>query len=65
MRESLGSDGIGVMGLGSTPGGVSPGSPLDPVFSRYTRYAATTRVNIDDFGDWSRYTEPLQALHPR
>ena len=25
------------------------GSPPDPVFSRYTRYAATTRVNIDDF----------------
>ena len=24
------------------------GSPPDPVFSRYTRYAATTRVNIDD-----------------
>ena len=25
------------------------GSPPDPIFGRYTRYAATTRVNIDDF----------------
>jgi len=41
------------------------GSAPDPVFSRYTRYTATTRANIDDFGDRSRYTEPLQALHPR
>ena len=37
--------------------------PRNAVFSRYTRHAATTRANIDDFGDWSRYTEPLQALH--
>ena len=27
------------------------GSAPDPVFSRYTRYTATTRANIDDFGD--------------
>ena len=33
------------------------GSPPDPIFSRYTRYAATTRVNIDDF----LRSEPLHA----
>ena len=39
------------------------GSPTDPVFSRYTRYSATIRVNIEDCGDLSRYIEPLQPLH--
>ena len=36
--------------------------PPDSIFSRYTRYAATTRINIEDFWARSRYMEPLQAL---
>jgi hypothetical protein len=40
-------------------------SPRNAVFTRYTRYAATTCVNIDDFWDWSRYTGPLHPLHSR
>ena len=48
MREIVGNG--AVMEYRSDVGEYSwEGSPADPVFSRYTRYAATTRMNIDDF----------------